>query len=379
MSTRQITLLNVHYCMRTAAWEMASLFSLSYLYKQGLPIEIACLVYGGMYMMRLFFIPLANYLCFKKGLRFTLILGTVLFALRYLTLIPIDGVNWKIAPFLLFSGVADPIYRLSYNTFFSFLGKDDNRGQDVGLRESLMTIATILAPVIGGWLLTYDRIVTFFFLSIVTLLSLFPLYKIKVNPLPVLQEKKKTKARKTGLNLFLIDSVARQSFVVWHLVVFSMVADDYERFGFLLGLAALFKTICYVFIGHFFDVGHKIFLTVFGFSSIILVQSLRMFFATSVPVVVLCDFFFAVCYPLYYLSMMKCFYEALHGSKNPIDFSKKSEEGRAYGIMSVMCIASLLAYCGFGLRWILSAGILAYVLNMIILIAYYKKEKAHER
>ena len=101
----------------------------------------------------------------------------------------------------------------------------------------------------------------------------------------------------------------------------------------------------------------------------------RMFFATQVPLVIACDFLLALGIPLYYLSTMKCFYDALHKSKAPIDFSRKSEAGRVYGVVGVMLMATLLTYLNVNLRWILCATILACFVNMTILIIYFSKDK----
>ena len=380
MTMRPVTLLNIHYGIRTAAWEVASLFSLSYLYKQGLPLYAACLVYGGMFFMRLFFIPLANRLCLKKGVRFTLTIGTVLFALRYLTLIPIDGLNWKVLPFLLLSGIADPMYRLPYNTFFSLLSKDGNRGKDVGFRESMRTIIVIFAPVLGGWSLAHFRVMTFVMMAVITILSLLPLRPIRSKPL--LNEpddnEKKGKSSNVGFILFCCDAVSQHSIIVWQLTVFAMVAESYERFGLLLGLASLFQAVCYGTFGSFVDKGHQKIYVFISYALIFCCIFLRMFFATNVPVVIACDFCYACGFPLYYITQMKCFYGIMEMTESNVDYSRKAEKGRVFGTVFCMATAAVWAYVGWNFRWILILSVAVYFINIMVLLKYYGKKISYK-
>ena len=365
---RSVTLLNIHYGIRTAAWEVASLFSLSYLYKQGLPLYAACLVYGGMFFMRLFFIPLANRLCLTKGVRYTLTVGTVLFALRYLMLIPIDGVNWKIFPFLLLSGIADPMYRLSYNTFFSLLSADENRGKDVGVRESLVMILMIIAPFFGGMLLSYNRILTFFILMTLTFLSIVPLNKIAEIKFEPYETVEKTTLKGSFLMFFF--ACAQYSFLVWQLTVFQMVTESYSRFGFLLSLAALFQAVFYLLFGHSFDTGKRKILTVLGYGLMLFLCFMRFFLATTVPAVIACDFIYAVASPFYFVATMRFFYQRLNMSRMPVDFSQKSEAGRVWGVCFVMVVAAAMALTDLPLRWILAVGVAALTANLSILLTF---------
>ena len=99
-SEKSLNILNIHYCLRAMGWEMCSMFTLSYLYKQGLPLPAVFLAYAGMLAVRTLTRPLSMMLCLKKGIRFTLIAGTVVFACRYLAMIPINGISLWLVPFI---------------------------------------------------------------------------------------------------------------------------------------------------------------------------------------------------------------------------------------------------------------------------------------
>ena len=61
-SNRDLNFLNVHYGLRAMGWEMCSMFTLAYLYKQGLSLPAAFTIYAGMLFVRTMTRPVAMYL-----------------------------------------------------------------------------------------------------------------------------------------------------------------------------------------------------------------------------------------------------------------------------------------------------------------------------
>lgn len=99
------------------------MFTLAYLYKQGLSLPLAFTVYAGMLFVRTLTRPAAMYFCLKKGVHFTLMLGTAVFACRYPAMLPIDGLTWHLIPFMLISGLADVLYWVPYHNYFASIGE----------------------------------------------------------------------------------------------------------------------------------------------------------------------------------------------------------------------------------------------------------------
>ena len=99
-------------------------------------------------------------------------------------MIPINGISLWLVPFMLVSGLADVLYWVSYHNYFASIGNENNRGSAVGIREAITTVVAVLGPLFGGILLSVDRIYAFLLPFVLTLLSVFPLFKTPDIPKP---------------------------------------------------------------------------------------------------------------------------------------------------------------------------------------------------
>lgn len=251
-----MNLLNIHYCIRAAGQEMANLFALSYLYKQGMSLAAVCYTYTLFFAVRLVFRPLVVRLCAKKGVHFCLVAGACLFAVRYLTLIGVSGVNFWVFAFLVVSGFTEAFYWAPYHAYFGVIGAKEDRGSNIGVREAFSALISVVAPVCGGFLLNINRILAFSFSSLLILLSIYPLMLAPEIPLPKRLNRQECKAcDKTGFRFFFADGIFSQPISVWPLVVFMMLSENYGEFGLILGLAAVFKAAGNMVFGRLIDCG----------------------------------------------------------------------------------------------------------------------------
>ena len=373
-NNKTLNLLNIHYGLRAIGWEMASLFTLAYLYKQGLSLSQTFLVYACFLLMRTVTRPFARRLCVKKGIHFTLCVGTVVFGCRYLALIPVEGLNWFLIAPMVVSGLADSLYWVSYHTYFSVVGDAESRGASVGVREAMTTVISIVAPVCGGALLAIDKLLAFIFPAVLTFLSLIALSKTpEVEKPAALTKEEKKQVEKTGFWLFIGDGLFWQAERVWPIIVFMMVGDNYNNFGLLLGLAAVFRAIGNLFFGKMIDKGKGLTVCCIGYGIHMITATTRGVFAHTVPVVIACDFMSAIgmCFSL--TGIMTAVYNAIKSSKHPMDCTFYTELGWDIGAVCAMLCAAALAACGFNIRWIMAVSVAGAFLSLALLYKYYSR------
>lgn len=371
-----MNLLNVHYCIRAAGQEMANLFALSYLYKQGMSLAAVCYTYTLFFSVRLVFRPLVVRLCAKKGVHFCLVAGACLFAVRYLTLIGVSGVNFWVFAFLVVSGFTEAFYWAPYHAYFGVIGAKEDRGSNIGVREAFSALISVVAPVCGGFLLNINRILAFSFSSLLILLSIYPLMLAPEIPLPKRLNRQECKAcDKTGFRFFFADGIFSQPISVWPLVVFMMLSENYGEFGLILGLAAVFKAAGNMVFGRLIDCGKGLMMCYIGYGLHIAVALVRIFFARTIPVVVGCDFFIAIAYCFSLSSFMTPVYNSVKKSAHPLYFMYYAEKGWDFSGAFIMLAAGTLAHFGPDLRYILFFTIIGAAAQIALVRRYYKKSE----
>ena len=374
-TNKAMNLLNAHYCIRAFGYEMANLFTLSYLYKQGMPLYAVCAVYTLFFVFRFVFRPFAIRLCLKKGIHFCLTVGAILFSARYLTLIPVEGVNAWVFVFLAASGLTEAFYWGPYHTYFGLIGSLDERGSNVGLREAVSTIASVCGPICSGFLLQINRPMAFVAASVVILISVFPLLKSPEVPLPQkLTAEEKKNIDKRGVRFFLADALFTQPLSVWPLIVFMILSESYGNFGLILGLAAAFRALGNLAFGKLIDKGKGLLLCYIGYALHIAVTCVRGLFAYTVPWLIACDFFAAIAFAFSMAAFMSVMYNSVKTTKHPLYFMYYSEIAWDVGGGLVMLLSGALAYFGFSLRWILIVSVIG-ALYEIYLLRHDKKER----
>lgn len=379
-SNRDLNFLNVHYGLRAMGWEMCSMFTLAYLYKQGLSLPLAFTVYAGMLFVRTLTRPAAMYFCLKKGVHFTLMLGTAVFACRYPAMLPIDGLTWHLIPFMLISGLADVLYWVPYHNYFASIGEAENRGACVGIRDAIATIVAVVGPAVGGLLLSFNAFYAFMMPFVLTLIAILPLLKTPALPLPARPTKEEKKnIDPFGFIVFVGDGLFYQAGAIWPLIVFMILSENFGNFGFILALAAFFRALGSMIFGSMIDKGKGRLICYIGYGLHIVVLSVRGLFAYTVPVIIACDFFAAIAYCFSMTGLMTAVYNATKKARHPLYFTYYTELGWDTGAVSAMLMCAGLTAWGVDLRWGLIISIAGAVLKIFVLDKYYRRTEADGR
>ena len=373
-SNKDLNFLNAHYGLRAMGWEMCSMFTLAYLYKQGLSLPLAFTVYAGMLFVRTLTRPVAMWLCLKKGVHFTLMVGTIVFACRYPAMLPIKGLSLALIPFMLISGLADVLYWVPYHNYFASIGDTQDRGASVGVRDAIATIVAVIGPVFGGLLLAVNPFYAFMMPFVLTLIAVLPLLKTPSLPIP----EKPTKEEKKhidpfGFIVFIGDGLFYQAGAIWPLIVFMILSENYGNFGFILALAAFFRALGSMLFGKMIDKGKGALICYIGYGMHIVILSIRGLFAYTVPVIIACDFFAAIAYCFSMTGLMTAVYNATKRAKHPLYFTYYTELGWDVGAVSAMLMCAGLTALGINLRWGLIISIAGAALKILVLDRYYHK------
>ena len=154
-SNNSVNRLNLHYGLHMLGWGFSFSFFLVFLLSQGFsPLE-AILTFSAMLALRMLFRPIILYLAPRFGLNKTIIAGLFSCMLQYTCLARVTGIDAYFIAFCLAQALSDVLYWTSFHSIFAIVGDNAHRGKQVGVREAFSTIAAIISPVIGGWLLDH--------------------------------------------------------------------------------------------------------------------------------------------------------------------------------------------------------------------------------
>lgn len=152
-----------HSIVRLFATSLFQIFSGIYIYQTliGLGIDFqksiatVALIFGLSFLIQSFAIAPSLWLIDKKGLKFTVITGSIFQILMFLFL-----AFAKYDPiFFLLSAICDglqlALYWTAFHLYFAQLTDDGNQGKEMSLNASLAGIVTIGGPALGGLIISY--------------------------------------------------------------------------------------------------------------------------------------------------------------------------------------------------------------------------------
>lgn len=347
-ANRAINRLAVHTALQQLAWCMSGVFFGVYLLRAGLAPSILFLAAAGVLAMRFVLRPLVLFVAPYVGLRFTLVIGTLLTALQYPAVGLVHGVDATLVLFCVVGALAGVFYWPSYHTFFAALGDREYRGSQVGVRQVLMGVAAVLGPAAGGIMLTrFGPWVAFGTASIVQVLAAVPLFAVRQPPLTRRSPRGAYAAAWSGIRLFAADGwMISGASLAWDITVFRALQSRFDQFGGVLALAALAGAIGSVILGRFIDLGHARRVIAFNAAMLSTGVLLRTFCASSPTVVIAVALVTTVLGGMYVPVLMTALYNASKASPCPFRFQFAAEGGWDAGGVGASLAAALLCAVG---------------------------------
>jgi MFS transporter, DHA1 family, inner membrane transport protein len=255
---RDLNHLVVHATLHALAWCFCGLFSGVFLVRVGVSVPQVFLAFAAILALRFALRPLVLVVAPAIGLRRTLMIGTLLFALPFPMLALVHGVGMALGLFCVVAAVGEVFYWTSYHAYFSALGDSELRGSQVAEREMLGALAGILGPAAGGIALAQFGPWPAFTLA-------FAIHIAAIVPLAYVSEPKIARASpgslygaaKSGIWLFFSDGwITASSATAWSIIMFRAAGARFDAFGGLLAAAALAGALSGLVLGRFIDAGH---------------------------------------------------------------------------------------------------------------------------
>lgn len=374
--SHSVHLLNLHYALHVFSEAVSNFFGPIYLYSLGLPIWFICLVWIAVFLMRILVRPLGRRAALRLGLRRTIIVGSVFFALLMLILGQTTGIDIWLFAYIVWAGFCDVFYWLPYHTYLSLIGDELKRGKQLGLREIYATIANILAPLLAGLLVyQFGFGITFLAAAIGMGLSVLPLFFLP-DVLLAPQMSLRQAVRKVswrGFFLFACESIPFVCYgFLWIFVLFILL-ENAVSYGGLLSIASLMQAIIFYVVGHMADRKKMPHLYMWGAGLIILDLLLRAWLPLNVPLVLALDLLRMLAFSLFYPLFQITLYNSGKSSPQPLWFTFFAETGCDIGSIFTLLIVMILLYFHIDLQATLLVGILGVLFTTFIVSPQYRR------
>jgi len=347
-ANRAVNRLAAHTALQQLAWTMSGVFFGVYLLRAGLAPSILFLATAAVLAMRFMLRPLVLLAAPYIGLRFTLVIGTLLTALQYPAVGFVHGVDVTLVLFCILSALAGVFYWPSYHTFFAALGDREYRGSQVGVRQVLMGIAAVLGPAVGGVMLArFGPWVAFGTASTVQVLAAVPLFAVREPQLARTSPRGAYTAAWTGVRLFITDGwMISGASLAWDITMFRALQSRFDQFGGVLAMAALAGALGSIVLGRFIDLGHARRVIAFNAAMLSIGVLLRTFCVLSPTALIVVALVTTALGGMYVPVLMTAVYNASKASPCPFRFQFIAEGGWDAGGVGV-CLAAAL-FCAVG-------------------------------
>ncbi len=362
-----VSRITLHATLHKFAWSISGVFSGVFLYRQGVSVAAVFLTFSAVFACRFALRPLVMALAPRMGLQRLLILGTVLQAAQYPALALVDGVGWPLALFGAALALAGVIYWTSYHAVYTAAGDVTRRGRQVAARQSLLAIASIAGPALGGIVLTvFGPWVAFGTAAVIEIAAIVPLFGIAEPPFASVTPRGGYMAARNGFLLFVTDGWINNSAVMaWNLILFISLGDRFDAFGGAFAAAMLAGSIGGLILGRVIDMGYARRIAVASTAVLSATLLAKAFCGTDPAIVVTVAIGATLVGGLYMPALMTAFYNEAHAAPCSLRYQIAAEGGWDIGGM----LAGLCAAGSFAVGGPLQAAVLL-ALPMVALQGY---------
>ena len=257
LSNDAVNRVNLHSGIQALAQSGGAIFTVVFLLRVGLSVPAALSAMAAIMAVRFVLRPLILPLGGRFGLKPLLIFGTIGVAAQYPLLAEVQGVGGALAVFCLILALGDVFYWPAYNAYFATVGDAEHRGQQVGAREALVSVAGIVAPLLGAWaLVTLGPRPMFAAVGLIQALAAVPLIG-----LPNVAVKETApgayRAARLGAMLYATDGWFDACYIfVWQIALFVSLGENLAAYGGAMALAGLVGAALGLLLGRHIDAGH---------------------------------------------------------------------------------------------------------------------------
>src|SRR5882757_1736676 len=216
LANPHINRLAAHSTLHQLAWCFFGVFLL----KAGIAPAVIFLSIAGIRVLRFALRPLVLLVIPAIGLRRTMMLATFLFALQYPALAFVDGPGPALLVFCAITALGEGFYFTCYHALFAALGDAEHRGSQLGVRQGLAAIASVVGPVAGGLALAaFGPWAAFGVAALAEIAAVLPLRHLPEMPAERATTRDVFASAQPGVYLFLTDGwIITCSAVAWDII-----------------------------------------------------------------------------------------------------------------------------------------------------------------
>jgi MFS transporter, DHA1 family, inner membrane transport protein len=257
LRNRAVNWLTLHSGIRALAQGMGGVFTLVFLLRSGVSVPMAlcamALVVAGRFSVRPAILPAAT----RSGLKPLAIAGTLASALQYPLLARVEGVDGTLLLYCAVSALGEAVYWTCHHAYIAMLGDTEERGQQISAIMGLATLASVIAPLAGAWmLLEAGPALTFGAVGVIHALGAAPLLALPNVRVPRAAAGA-LRASLPGVGLFLSDGWLEVSYaLVWQIALYLSLGSSLVAYGGAMALAALVGVVSGLVLGRHIDAGH---------------------------------------------------------------------------------------------------------------------------
>ena len=350
-----INRVNLHSTIQALAQGAGGVFIFVYLLRAGVAAPWVLCVIAGMTAGRFVLRPLVLVVGRRRGLRATLIIGTLLEAGIFPLLPSVHGPGPILLPIIAVSALGSVFYWTSLHAYIALLGDAQHRGRQVSVGAAAAAVVNIVAPWAGGWALAaLGPVTTFCAVAIIQGLAILPLLGA---PSPRIAETARVGWR--GARLAVVLQAADGWFgagfeYVWQIALFMTLGERFASYGGAMALAGLVGAAASLVVGRLIDLGHARRWVVIAYGACAVVVGLKAASLASPSLAVLANALATIATLMLQPVMMSRVYNLAKASPCPLRFHMATEAGWDIG-----CGAGCLAAAALAAAHLpLSAGIL---------------------
>lgn len=257
LKNRNIDLLDLHVGLHRFGANIIDVFGAVYLLGLGLSFSTVALAAAASCVIRMVLRPFSLLLSERIGLRKSLLIGTVVNAGLFLVLAGVSELNPWLFFYVFYSALCNITYWLSFHSYNAAAGDTDKRGRQMGLQLGLVTVARMVAPLVGGILIVHLGFLSLYVVATVVMLAAVgPLFFIEdVVPGRSMGWREAVRTvDKRGLVIQMGDGLLYMHGFVWTIVLF-LIVGNYVVFGGLVAFELLATAFLFMVLGYFIDKG----------------------------------------------------------------------------------------------------------------------------
>lgn len=193
----------------------------------------------------------------RYGVKHLMVLSQPFLLIFYVLLVSLESYNWPLLLLGMVWGISKSLYFTGYHFDLALSGKEGQRGTEIGVIHIAVSLAKMLAPILGALIITY---VGFTYLGVVVIillvLSVIPLLMSRDRVEPFAIEWKNIFAGRRirdGIAFFAHGVDSGVGIFIWPLFIFYAVFHTYTGVGAIVSLSMAVSLVLTYVIGKFSD------------------------------------------------------------------------------------------------------------------------------